>query len=53
VKNKTKDELIVIIDTQSTLIESLCGEIHEAKARVHILETILHSYIPDLGADPD
>tara|TARA_Y100001951_G_C11258895_1_gene251236 strand:+ start:432 stop:632 length:201 start_codon:yes stop_codon:yes gene_type:complete len=38
------------IETQMSMIESLCGENYELKAEINILQNIVRSYIPDLDS---
>ena len=38
------------IETQMSMIESLCGENYGLKAEINILQNIVRSYIPDLDS---
>ncbi len=48
--SKTKEELIEIIETYISLVESLCGERYELKSEINILQTILRTSIPDFNS---
>ena len=41
------------IETQRSMIESICGENYELKSEIRILQTIVSTYIPDLGNKSD